>query len=74
MNEFTKNKIAFAVALLAALFTITPILNEVSEVFPYDKVHKWTEDNFGPLWVPAKGASLILTPENYTLYERVIRV
>jgi len=29
MNEFTRNKIAFAVALLAALFTITPILSEI---------------------------------------------
>src|SRR2546430_2761952 len=29
MNEFTKNKIAFAVALLAALFTITPILSSI---------------------------------------------
>ena len=58
----------------SGLGKITPILNQVSEVFPYDKVHKWTEDNFGPLWVPAKGASLILTPENYSLYERAIRV
>lgn len=29
MNEFTKNKIAFAVALLAALFTITPIISDI---------------------------------------------
>jgi HEPN domain-containing protein len=29
MNDFTKTKIAFAVALLAALFTITPILSSV---------------------------------------------
>ena len=29
MNDFTKNKIAFAVALLAALFTITPILSDI---------------------------------------------
>jgi hypothetical protein len=29
MNEFTKNKIAYAVALLAALFTITPILEQI---------------------------------------------
>jgi signal peptidase I len=58
----------------SGLGKIMPILNQASEVFPYDKIHKWTEDNFGPLWVPAKGASLILTPENYSLYERAIRV
>lgn len=46
-----------------------------SPVFPYDSAHsKWTRDNFGPIWVPKKGATLQLTPENYTVYERVIRV
>ena len=27
--------------------------------FPYDTAHfKWSEDNFGPLWVPEKGETL----------------
>ncbi len=44
-------------------------------VFPYDKYHNdWSRDNFGPIWVPAKGAVLNLTPENYGVYERAIRV
>lgn len=46
-------------------------------VFPYDTfaVHKnWTRDNFGPVWIPKKGATLKLTPENYSIYERAIRV
>jgi signal peptidase I len=43
--------------------------------FPYDTAHyKWSEDNFGPLWVPKKGVSLILTPENIAAYRRVIQV
>jgi signal peptidase I len=44
------------------------------EVFPYDTLHAWTRDNYGPVWIPQKGATLVLTPENYPLYERVIRV
>ena len=44
------------------------------EVFPYDGVHNWTRDNFGPVWIPKKAATLKLTPENYPLYERAIRV
>lgn len=45
-----------------------------ADIFPNDTVHcKWTIDNYGPLWVPAKGATLTLTPENYSRYERVIR-
>lgn len=46
-------------------------------VFPYDTlaIHRsWTRDNFGPVWIPKKGATLKLTPENYSIYERVIRV
>lgn len=46
-------------------------------VFPYDTVtahNAWTRDNFGPVWIPKKGASLKLTPENYSIYERTIRV
>jgi signal peptidase I len=43
------------------------------KVFPYDLLHRWTEDEFGPLWIPAKGSTLTLTPENYAVYERVIR-
>lgn len=45
-------------------------------LFPYDTfaVHRnWTKDNFGPVWIPKKGASLKLTAENYSIYERAIR-
>ncbi len=43
------------------------------QVFPYDQLHHWTLDDFGPLWIPRKGATLKLTPENYSLYQRAIR-
>ncbi|MBA2328259.1 MAG: signal peptidase I [Flavisolibacter sp.] len=43
-------------------------------LFPYDSAHKWTMDYFGPIWIPAKGATLQLTPQNYKMYERTIRV
>jgi signal peptidase I len=42
-------------------------------VFPYDNIHKWALDEFGPLWIPKKGSTLTLTVENYPLYERIIR-
>jgi signal peptidase I len=45
-----------------------------TSVFPYDSIHQWTRNNFGPIWIPKKGASLTLTPENYSIYERAIRV
>ncbi len=43
--------------------------------FPYDTAHyKWSEDNFGPLWIPRKGETLRLTAENIAAYRRVIEV
>lgn len=54
--------------------TIVPILNSPYPVFPYDTLHRWNEDNFGPIWIPKKGATIALTPENYSVYERAIRV
>lgn len=43
-------------------------------LFPYDSLHKWTLDDYGPVWIPKKGATLTLTNENYPLYERLIKV
>ncbi len=44
------------------------------EYFPYDTLHKWSIDNYGPIWIPKTGALLNLTTENYSIYERAIRV
>jgi signal peptidase I len=47
---------------------------DVTEMFPYDTLHKWSVDNYGPLWVPKKAASVKLNDSTYSLYERAIRV
>ena len=44
------------------------------QVFPKSQHYDWTEDNFGPLWVPKKGATVLLTKETLPLYERIIDV
>ena len=41
-------------------------------VFPNDAAYTWTSDNFGPLWIPAKGATVTLTAETLPLYRRII--
>ena len=33
----------------------------------------WTRDNFGPIWVPAKGETIRLDEKNIALYNRCIR-
>lgn len=50
------------------------IVDNYGDVFPYDAEFHWSVDNFGPLWVPAKGAVIDLTPRNVKLYKRLIRV
>jgi signal peptidase I len=45
-----------------------------AETFPYDGRTGWTESNFGPLWIPARGATVQLTIDNLPLYERIIDV
>lgn len=43
--------------------------------FPHDTVNfKWNLDNFGPLTIPKKGATVNLTPQNIALYRRIIDV
>lgn len=43
-------------------------------IFPNNSNYPWTEDNFGPLWIPKKGTTVQLTMENLPLYERIIHV
>ena len=41
-------------------------------IFPFTENSKWTRDYFGPLWIPAKGATVELSVSNLPLYERII--
>lgn len=42
------------------------------DIFPNSEFFPWTQDNFGPLWIPKKGATVELTTNNLPLYERII--
>lgn len=41
-------------------------------VFPYSSDYPWSRDNFGPLWMPKKGATVELNVQNIVLYQRII--
>ena len=43
-------------------------------LFPQNMNSHWTVDDYGPIWIPAKGATVSLTIENLPLYERIIKV
>ena len=52
---------------------IEPIEIEPShDLYPQNLYTDWTVDNYGPIWIPAKGETIELTLENLPLYERPI--
>ena len=44
------------------------------DIYPLNGNKGWTRDNYGPVWIPKKGATLKLTMSNIAVYERPIRV
>ncbi|MCL6524601.1 MAG: signal peptidase I [Thermoflavifilum sp.] len=43
------------------------------DAFPFDTTYfKWSRDNYGPIYIPKKGATVRLTMDNLPLYERLI--
>ena len=44
------------------------------EIYPLNGNKHWTRDNYGPIWIPAKGKSIELTLDNIAVYERPIKV
>ncbi|MGQ9621132.1 MAG: signal peptidase I [Bacteroidales bacterium] len=57
---------------------VQPILARKGEfaphIFPYKSSLKWNEDNFGPLWIPYRGAEIRIDTSNIIFYERIIDV
>ncbi|MBO8445725.1 MAG: signal peptidase I [Bacteroidetes bacterium] len=43
-------------------------------LFPFAEQFRWTRDNYGPIWIPQKGATVALDTDNIPLYERLISV
>lgn len=48
-------------------------LFELGGTFPLGADYGWTRTDLGELWIPERGVTLHLTPENYPIYERAIR-
>jgi signal peptidase I len=44
------------------------------DLYPLNGNKHWTRDNYGPVWIPAKGKSIELTLDNLPVYERPIKV
>ncbi len=46
----------------------------VGDLYPLDANTGWTRDNYGPIWIPKKGATITLNMKNIAIYERPIKV
>ncbi|HFA47449.1 MAG TPA: signal peptidase I [Bacteroidetes bacterium] len=55
---------------------LSPPTSSPTHLFPHDpKISKgWTMDNYGPIYIPKKGATVDISPSNIALYKRVISV
>jgi signal peptidase I len=57
---------------------VAPVIARKGEfaphIFPYNPVYGWNEDNYGPIWIPVKGATVKIDTSNLCLYERIIDV
>ncbi|MDR0207178.1 MAG: signal peptidase I [Bacteroidales bacterium] len=42
-------------------------------IFPHDSRYNWNKDNFGPITIPQKGATVELNDSTIVLYEKIIR-
>ncbi len=63
------------VKVLPNVKSITPLLKVGvdNDMFPNDSTNnKWNVDNYGPITIPKKGATVTLTPQNIALYRRLI--
>lgn len=43
-------------------------------LYPLNQYTKWDRNNYGPIWIPQKGATVQLTMDNIAIYERPIHV
>ena len=74
----TKSSLAMVLSnpLIDTVFIEPDIIGGVNiggSTFPLNAKFAWTRDNFGPLWIPKKGATINLTEDNIILYAHAIR-
>ncbi|MGF7141139.1 S26 family signal peptidase [Roseimarinus sediminis] len=53
---------------------VMPAGSSDPNIFPHSDEYDWNVDNFGPLYIPKKGATVKLDLHQLPLYERIIKV
>jgi signal peptidase I len=51
---------------------LTPSGNYNSRVFPHNEQYPWSDDNYGPIYIPEAGKTVDLNSESLPFYKRII--
>ncbi|MDR2027448.1 MAG: signal peptidase I [Prevotellaceae bacterium] len=62
-----------ALKSLSSVVSITRNESNGDICFPFSDNYPWSIDNFGPLWIPKKGATVGIDTVNICLYQRIIQ-
>ncbi|MCA9006988.1 MAG: hypothetical protein KDA70_17050, partial [Planctomycetaceae bacterium] len=74
--QVTLNKDYLQALLKADSSLVIQPYNDTERLFPHDPEH-WpfqNVDNYGPIWVPKKGVTVDLRPDNIAMFRRIIQV
>ena len=74
LTQEAKELLAGQTGIVSDIRPYIPTVEESEWLFPQNKNTKWTIDNYGPIWIPAKGATLDINLENLPFYERIIKI
>jgi len=59
--------------LVESIEDVPTMPEDIYETYPQNGNMHWTRDNYGPIWIPKKGATIQLDLKNIAIYERPIR-
>jgi signal peptidase I len=59
---------------LVASIRLNTDVDPTDLLYPLNAYTGWTRDNYGPIWIPKKGATVQLSMKNIAIYERPIKV
>lgn len=71
LTQRVKKELQHRPEYVSSIKSITPYGDWL---YPQNMAKNWTTANYGPIWIPKKGAKLELTLQNLPIYERPIRV
>ena len=74
LTEQAKEILAAQTGIVGEIKHYECSVEESEWLFPQNKNTKWTIDNYGPIWIPAKGETVQIDLENLPFYERIIKI